>query len=734
MGQSYLVKNAVSGCRWLGAARLRPYMPLFGMWGIFLGLICLVFVASSLAVPLSAYAGKGGVKGSNHSGGNKGGNGNGNGNGGGNGGGHGNGGGNGGGNSNNPGLGNAYGGGNMGDIGATGKGRDIKSPDELREAAQPDPNSHRAVEFNNKWDAATQVDLEVELNLDDLERLNTITNNAVGYLGKMVLPSSANSTDTTSSTSTTSAPSSTTKTLHSKTKDSSDETADSLSATENSSAVTAKTPPGLVDKSTADTTTKTPPGLVKKSSAETTAKTPPGLVGKSPPGLVDKSPPGLTGVKLNSSSNGKALGVLKKEIGDVLTGDAQSPVTKKNTPPPPANKTKIKPGTYSPREVLAVNLTPEGASRLRSQGFSVRQPSPYRGGQGVSVISTPRQMDALSAMRRLRRELPGEQFHLNRYYQLYRPARQDNVLPQWPRQARIGHVVQCREDQCYGRQTIHWKAGFAGCAKGIRIGVIDTDVDLRHPTFSGQRITHMNFLPEGRRASSNWHGTGVLALLAGRPDSGTPGLIHEAEFFVASIFFVGDNDNVQTDTVSLVQALDWMRASKVQLINMSFSGPEDGLVHSRISELRESGVVFIAAAGNNGPTSPPAYPAAYPQVIAVTAVDRERQVFPLAVQGPHIDIAAPGVRIWTAVPKAREGYRSGTSFAVPFATAVLALQSPKTWGTPKDTQLDHLKFVHLSKNKGRDTVFGRGLIQAPAACSKSVSSFAHKGVALPSRQ
>ena len=127
-------------------------------------------------------------------------------------------------------------------------------------------------------------------------------------------------------------------------------------------------------------------------------------------------------------------------------------------------------------------------------------------------------------------------------------------------------------------------------------------------------------------------------------------------------------------------------------------------------------------------------PAAYPQVIAVTAVDRERQVFPLAVRGPHIDIAAPGVRIWTAVPKVREGYRSGTSFAVPFATAVLALQSPETWGASKDTQLDHLKFVHLGKNKGRDTVFGRGLIQAPAACSGSVGGFAHKGVAHPSRQ
>ncbi|MEJ2117369.1 MAG: S8 family serine peptidase, partial [Alphaproteobacteria bacterium] len=281
-------------------------------------------------------------------------------------------------------------------------------------------------------------------------------------------------------------------------------------------------------------------------------------------------------------------------------------------------------------------------------------------------------------------------------------------------------------DLCYAQKNILWKASFAECVRDARVGVIDTDVDLQHPTFKGQRISHVSFLPEGREASPDWHGTGILALLAGRPDSGTPGLIHGADFYVASIFFVGDNGNTQTDTVSLVQALDWMRAAKVKLINMSFSGPQDDLVRSRIAGLRKSGVVFIAAAGNNGPASAPVFPAAYPEVIAVTAVDKERQLFPLAVRGPHIDAAAPGVRIWTAVPKAREGYRSGTSFAVPFVTAVMALQSPKAWDAPKDTLLDKMKFVHLGSEKGRNSNFGRGLIQAPAKCSRPISSFARK--------
>jgi subtilisin family serine protease len=67
-----------------------------------------------------------------------------------------------------------------------------------------------------------------------------------------------------------------------------------------------------------------------------------------------------------------------------------------------------------------------------------------------------------------------------------------------------------------------------------------------------------------------------------------------------------------------------------------------------------------------------AYPAAYPEVIAVTAVDRNKRSYAEANHGTYIDMAAPGVRIWTALPNNQQGMLSGTSFAAPFVTAIAA--------------------------------------------------------------
>jgi hypothetical protein len=164
-----------------------------------------------------------------------------------------------------------------------------------------------------------------------------------------------------------------------------------------------------------------------------------------------------------------------------------------------------------------------------------------------------------------------------------------------------------------------------------------------------------------------------------------------------------------------------MAASGARIINMSFSGPDDVLLQSRIKVMRSKGYVFAAAAGNEGPAAPPTYPAAYPEVIAVTAVTKDLRIYPSANRGPYIDLAAPGVRIWTALPNGGEGYRTGTSFAVPFATAVLALQRPDVMAEPEEKLLDNLRTVPLGGGE-RNPVYGRGLLQAPSNCLLSADA------------
>ncbi len=124
--------------------------------------------------------------------------------------------------------------------------------------------------------------------------------------------------------------------------------------------------------------------------------------------------------------------------------------------------------------------------------------------------------------------------------------------------------------------------------------------------------------------------------------------------------------------MNLLNALAWLDALDVRLVNMSFSGPPDELLETAIAKMHAKGVVFVAAAGNEGPAAPPSYPAAYPSVIAVTAVGEFCQGYRYANRGSYVDIAAPGVDVWTALPNGMQGYKSGTSFAAPFVTSIIA--------------------------------------------------------------
>jgi hypothetical protein len=411
---------------------------------------------------------------------------------------------------------------------------------------------------------------------------------------------------------------------------------------------------------------------------------------------------------------GRGLGLHKSDQKRSAKGNEAPEGRRRVTIPHPAREV-VAARSYVREEVLVHNLSRVGRDRAEALGFTIGGASRAQFDDAVTILTVPAGMDAVAALALLENSLPAEHFHLNRIYRLSHPAANDNELrAEETKSIGLGSVHECAEDQCYGRTAIQWKSTFADCAANLKIGIIDTDIDIAHKSFAGRDIVRSVFIPHGRRLAPSVHGTGILALLGGRPDSSTPGLIHKATFLVASIFFIDDGEAV-TDTVSLLNALNWMSVSDVKLVNMSFSGPQDDLLEARIMKLRSQGVVFAAAAGNEGLAASPSYPAAYPQVIAVTAVDKKLQVYPSANRGVYIDVAAPGVRVWTAIPNSRDGYRSGTSFAVPFVTAVLAIQRSETLRLLKDDLLDQIKTVPLEPRR-RSPTYGRGLLQAPGEC------------------
>ena len=339
-------------------------------------------------------------------------------------------------------------------------------------------------------------------------------------------------------------------------------------------------------------------------------------------------------------------------------------------------------------------------------------------GQIIIRFTVPPGLDAVRAQALLRTELPSHRFELNKVYRLYRavseskPASQDKDKPaQAP-----GDTSRCGPDRCSAWQVIGWKETLAACARGLKVGVIDTDIDETHPAFAGRTIHRFDFSPEGRGVPPNWHGTAVLSLLAGGPHGGIPGFIPDAEFFAANVFFSDERGDMAADTLSVLKALAWMKTFGVKIVNMSFSGPRDELVAETIKKLSKAGIVFVAAAGNEGPTAAPSYPAAYPQVIAVTAVTKDMHNYRYANRGDHIDVAAPGVNIWTAMPGGRAGYNTGTSFAAPHVTAILAVEPREKLRQDKAGLLDGLPVIDLGR-EGRDPVYGRGLLMAPSECT-----------------
>lgn len=247
-------------------------------------------------------------------------------------------------------------------------------------------------------------------------------------------------------------------------------------------------------------------------------------------------------------------------------------------------------------------------------------------------------------------------------------------------------------------------------AMPLRMGMIDSAVDLTHPSLALSRVNARSFVSEAAE-KPDFHGTAIASIIVANTD-GYMGLAPNTDLFAAAVF---ENDARQGEiasTLNLIKALDWLISSEVDVVNISLAGPPNRLLESALKRVAERNILVVAAAGNGGPGAEPMYPAAYSDVVAVTAVDSRGRVFRLANRGDYLDLAAPGVGLLHA--RAGGGYTSssGTSFAVPFAATAAARLVRLHPG--EDTMARLYASAEDLGPRGRDEIYGYGLLKLTA--------------------
>jgi subtilisin family serine protease len=173
----------------------------------------------------------------------------------------------------------------------------------------------------------------------------------------------------------------------------------------------------------------------------------------------------------------------------------------------------------------------------------------------------------------------------------------------------------------------------------------------------------------------------------------------------------------------VAQGIIWAADHGAKVINMSLGNYADAnFLHDAIKYAYDKDVVLIAASGNDN-TEKPGYPAAYPEVFAVAAIDSKKSKASFSNYGEYIDVAAPGVSIASTYPKNQYAALSGTSMASPHVTALAALIRSVNPLLKNTEVMDIMRQTATDLGpEGKDNYFGHGQIDVVKALKAAEQS------------
>ncbi|MEQ5788748.1 S8 family serine peptidase [Erythrobacter sp. NFXS35] len=230
-------------------------------------------------------------------------------------------------------------------------------------------------------------------------------------------------------------------------------------------------------------------------------------------------------------------------------------------------------------------------------------------------------------------------------------------------------------------------AAVSGATIDLPVGIIDGASSKAVP------VAAQKGFARGAPLASD-HGTSVASLLH---------FTGARRLLVADVY---GSDPAGGNALAIARALGWLAASGSKVVSISLVGPRNALVERAVKSAQQRGVVIVAAVGNDGPAAPPAFPASYSDVLAITGVDRKGRALIEAGRALHLDYAAPGADVRALDARGRSMVLRGTSYAAPLAAArvAAAIGGGTNWRPRLDAEARDLGA------KGHDTTYGRGLL------------------------
>jgi subtilisin family serine protease len=285
---------------------------------------------------------------------------------------------------------------------------------------------------------------------------------------------------------------------------------------------------------------------------------------------------------------------------------------------------------------------------------------------------------------------------------------------------------ESREDPYRQRQYALDLLGLPGISaratgRGVLVAVLDSFVQTRHPDLPGAVAGSADFFTRGVLAAGETHGSAMTGIIAAKAHNGIgiAGIAPDASVLAIRVCgSLSPGAHEVCSTEALARGIDYAIAKSARVANMSLAGTYDALVARVAYKAVDSGIVLVAATGNEGLSSVQ-FPAALPPVIAVNAIDANDRSYESGNYGSRVDVVAPGVDIFTLAAPSGFGPTTGTSPAAAEVSGVVALLLELKPGlTPEEVRTLLKETARPLESAGRRERLGAGAVDACRAASK----------------